>query len=181
MNHPPTQSTSASADLISAALAPLITVVGTICLHSHRKFSLVLKDLAKKPWTAALGDGGWQRPVPGTQQGCSCSIKEFLEHNSTKIVEVSARQTETSSTEAAFSASPATIGALISLRQPKSQRIAGDCALFFAFSYPRATKRRVPKGIFTENPSESVKAILNSTKDGPFHLDIRHLKYILNI
>lgn len=79
-------------------------------------------------------------------------IKEFLEHNSTKNREVSARQTETSSTEAAFSASPATIGAFISLRQPKSQRIAGDCALFFAFSYPCATKQRVPKRDFHRKP-----------------------------
>lgn len=79
-------------------------------------------------------------------------IKEFLEHNSTKNVEVSARQTETSSTEAAFSDSTATIGALISLRQPKSQRIAGDCALLFAFSYPCATKQRVPKRDFHRKP-----------------------------
>lgn len=50
-------------------------------------------------------------------------IKEFLEHNSTKNVEVSARQTETSSTEAAFSASPATIGALIS----KTAKVTEDC------------------------------------------------------
>lgn len=79
-------------------------------------------------------------------------IKEFLEHNSTKNVAVSARQTETSSTEAAFSDSTATVGALISLRQPKSQRIAGDCALLFAFSYPCATKQRVPKRDFHRKP-----------------------------
>lgn len=79
-------------------------------------------------------------------------IKKFLEHNSTKNVEVSARQTETSSTEAAFSARPATTGALISLKQPESQRIDGDCALFFAFSYPCATKQRVPKRDFHRKP-----------------------------
>lgn len=80
-------------------------------------------------------------------------IKEFPEHNSTKNVDVSARQTEISSTEAAFSASPATTGAFISLKQPKSQKIAGDCALLFAFPYPCATKQKVSKGIFIENPS----------------------------
>lgn len=98
-------------------------------------------------------------------------IKEFLEHDYTKNVEfykeceLSARQTETSSTEAAFSASPATTGAFISLRQPKSQKIAGACTLFFAFSYPCATKWRVPKRDFHRKPFRILKQFLTPLKE----------------